>query len=79
MNLRLGSIETEQLLSMYKTLDAEVKQQLLDGGIWEDLKERVNYLNELSKELSKRKVSLQALSGTPADSNLRREPPQAAV
>ncbi|HEX6849026.1 MAG TPA: hypothetical protein VF144_18710 [Chitinophagaceae bacterium] len=58
MELNIASASTEMLISSYKETDAALKKQLIGGVIWLELKDKINHLIGISKELSKRNVSL---------------------
>jgi hypothetical protein len=73
MNLRVDNYDTEQLLAFYRNLSAEIRRQLIEGVPWSEVKPRVDLLSELSKELSKRKVSVHLQTDNPSSFNDRSE------
>jgi hypothetical protein len=73
MNVPISAIDTEQIMSIYQQLNVELKQQLIAGAPWEDLRDKVEYINELSKELSRRKITVNSYGSTPADFQFRSE------
>ena len=73
MLIDIQSMKTEELLNLYKKMDAEVNKQLISGTSWDIIKDEVDYLTELSKELTKRKINLNSPNTSPADTQYRSE------
>ena len=71
MKIQFSTLASEALLVIYKESDAALKKKLIEGALWEELKERVDFLTELSKELGKRNIQVRPLSSTPAESQVR--------
>ena len=61
MEINLKSITTADLINLYQKTDAVIKKELLNGVLWNELKDKINLLTELSKELTKRHVSIRSL------------------
>jgi hypothetical protein len=64
MDININSIKTADLINLYQKTDAVIKKELLKGVLWNDLKDRVDFLTEMSKELTKRHVSIRSLEST---------------
>lgn len=73
MLIDIRSMKTEELLNLYNKMNAEVNKQLISGTSWYLIKDEVDYLTELSKELTKRKINLDGPYTTPADTPYRNE------
>lgn len=73
MLIDIKSMKTEELLNLYNKMDAEVNKQLISGTSWDKIKVEVDYLTELSKELTKRKIDLDSPHTSPADTQYRNE------
>jgi hypothetical protein len=73
MNFRVDTYDTEHLLAFYNDLSAEIRRQLIEGVQWSEVKSRVDLLSELSKELSKRKISVHLQNDNPSAFNDRSE------
>ena len=73
MLIDIKSMKTEELLNLYNKMDADVNKQLISGTSWDKIKDEVDYLTELSKELTKRKVNLDSPYTSPADTQYRNE------
>ncbi|HJS53141.1 MAG TPA: hypothetical protein VJ765_01315 [Chitinophagaceae bacterium] len=61
MEINIKSITTADLINLYQKTDAVIKKELLNGVLWNELKDKINLLTELSKELTKRHVSIRSL------------------
>ena len=73
MLIDIKSMKTEELLNLYKKMDADVNKQLISGKSWDKIKYEVDYLTELSKELMKRNIQVHNRNISPADTQLRDE------
>jgi hypothetical protein len=51
----LGSME---LVELYHKTNADIRKSLIDGASWDELKDMIAMLTELSKEIARRKISL---------------------
>lgn len=73
MLIDIKSMKTEELLNLYNKMDADVNKQLISGTSWDKIKDEVDYLTELSKELMQRKIQVNPSNNSPADTQLRME------
>lgn len=73
MFLDIASMKSEELLNLFNKMDADVNKQLLSGASWDSIKDQVDNLTELSKELMKRKIQVNPTNTSPADTQLRME------
>jgi hypothetical protein len=61
MDINILSLTTEDLINLYQKTDTVLRKELLKGVLWNDLKDKVDFLTEMSKELTKRHVSIRSL------------------
>lgn len=54
MEIHFSSLNTRDLDAMYEKKSEEVRLLLLGGADWSDLKDSIEFLTELSKELARR-------------------------
>jgi hypothetical protein len=54
MEIHFSSLNTRDLDAMYKKKSEEVRLLLLGGADWCDVKDSIEFLTELSKELARR-------------------------
>ena len=71
MEIQIHSLDSKELVELYHKTNAEIRKQLIDGSSWSELKDTIALLTGLSKEISKRKLSLNDSSNTPADTPMR--------
>lgn len=58
MNPAIFSQSAEELILLYHQVNKELTTHLLDGGSWDEQQQRISTLNEISKELTKRKIEI---------------------
>jgi len=51
-----ASRSSEELVSKFHEINAELRTHFLSGASWEEQRERILSLNEISKELARRKI-----------------------
>ena len=73
LNIDIKNMGAEDLARLYKDLDRQVKKELLEGASWEEIKHKIDYLTDLSKELEKRNLPVSTMNDTPANFNFRKE------
>ena len=71
MEIQLSVLASEALIAIYEKSDAELKTKLLEGTSWKDLKRRIDFLTEVSKELGRRNIVVKFVGNTPADTQIR--------
>ena len=71
MMLDIKSMKPEELINLYNKMDQDLNKELLSGKPWHQVKDKVDYLTEISKELTKRNISFKHGSESPADMPLR--------
>lgn len=69
----IKSLKSNELVDFYTRLNHELQQQLLDGAEWDTVKEQMDYLTELSKEITTRRINFNPGASSPADRALRSE------
>lgn len=72
-NIDLGTLNSEDLRKLYNELDSQIKDELLNGSSWEAVKNKIEFLTDLSKELENRNLLIRRINDTPASSPLREE------
>lgn len=66
----LKSLQTAELLELYRKTNADIRRSLIDGASWEELKDMIALSTDLSKEISMRRISLKE-NDSPADTPSR--------
>jgi hypothetical protein len=59
MQQEILSRTAEELIVMYHEINKELASHLLNGDAWNEQQDRILMLNEISKELTRRKVPLE--------------------
>jgi hypothetical protein len=54
MEIHFSSLDARDLDAMYKKKSEEVRFLLLGGAAWDDIKDSIDFLTEISKELARR-------------------------
>ena len=72
-NIDLGTLNSEDLRKLYNELDSQIKDELLNGSSWEAVKNKIEFLTDLSKELENRNLLIRRINDTPASSPFREE------
>lgn len=71
MEIQIHSLSSNELVDLYHKTNGEIRKQLIDGRSWSELKDTIALLTTLSKEISKRKLSVNDNGNTPADTPMR--------
>lgn len=71
MEEQIHALSSAELMNLYHTTNAQIRRELIDGKPWTDLKDSLALITELSKEISKRKLSVNDGDSTPADTPMR--------
>jgi hypothetical protein len=56
MEQNLASFSSEDLITMYHRINADLTKQFLNRVPWNEQQERINSLSKISKELSRRSI-----------------------
>ena len=56
MKQNISLLNETELVELYHTINAELKEQFLNRVPWEAQQEKINHLTQISKELMKRKT-----------------------
>lgn len=70
MKIQVQDLGSTELVELYHKTNAEVRKNLIDGASWDELKDTIALLTNLSKEISKWKISLRE-NDFPADTPSR--------
>jgi len=71
MEIRIQGLNSKELVELYHKTNAEIRKRLIDGTSWDELKDSITLITELSKEISKRNISFNDSDNAPADTALR--------
>lgn len=58
MEINLDSLDLEQLTDLYNKANDELKQYLLNGSSWKEVKAKRDVVTEIAKELYRKKEAL---------------------
>jgi hypothetical protein len=70
MKIKIQDLGSTELVELYHRTNADIRRNLIDGISWDELKDTVALLTDLSKEISRRKILLRE-NDSPADTPLR--------
>lgn len=70
MKIQIHDLGSTELVALYHKTNSDIRKNLIDGASWVELKDMIALLTDLSKEISKGRISLNE-NGSPADSPLR--------
>jgi hypothetical protein len=70
MKIKIQDLGSTELVELYHRTNADIRRNLIDGTSWDELKDTVALLTDLSKEISRRKILLRE-NDSPADTPLR--------
>lgn len=59
MDFELTSLPSEELVQLYHKVNSELKTHLLNGAPWKEQQDRIKTLNQISRELSQRKIEVE--------------------
>lgn len=58
MKIQIQDLGSVELVELYHKTNGEIRKKLIEGTSWNDLKDTIALLTYLSKEISKRRISL---------------------
>jgi hypothetical protein len=64
-----ASFGLEQLIDMYCNAENELKQALIDGALWEEVRDKRAVVTKLAQVIYNKRTELD--NGTPADTQIR--------
>ena len=70
MKMQIQDLRSTELVELYHKTNSEIRRNLIDGASWDELKDTIALLTNLSKEISKRRISL-GENDSPADTPTR--------
>lgn len=70
MEIQIKDLSSAELVELYHRTNAHIRKNLIDGVSWNELRDTIALLTDLTKEISKRRISL-GENDSPADTPLR--------
>lgn len=70
MKNQLHDLGSTELVALYHKTNSDIRKSLIDGASWDELKDIIALLTDLSKEISRRRISLKE-NDSPADTPSR--------
>jgi hypothetical protein len=70
MKIPIHDLGATELVALYHKTNSDIRKNLIDGVSWVELKDMIALLTELSKEISRRRISLKE-NDSPADTPSR--------